>query len=105
MTKLRHAHNTQPFRRAARTNERSTLSELRREPAEAREEQAATAEVLKAINCSNSNLQSSLDTIVQTAARLRDADFAMISEHGGASRLAKWDFELGGVMHGRANPR
>ena len=53
-------------------------TKLKRELAEALERQKATSDILNAINNSNMELQPILDTIVRTASRLCDAEFALI---------------------------
>ena len=56
---------------------------LTRELSEARERQAATSEVLKAISRSTFDLRTALDTLLQSAVKLRSADQGTVAQRKG----------------------
>src|SRR5215470_12320823 len=82
------------------------IQELTKELAEAHRREAATAEILKVISCSPTDLQPVFDGILKSAIELSEAHLGLlnlydceklrtVAQRGGNPGLAKWVFDRG----------
>ena len=81
--KRRNVPNDTPAPNVPNSKNDPEFRRLTRELSEAREQQAATSEVLKAISSSTFDLRTVLDTLLQSAVRLCGADQGTVAQRKG----------------------
>ena len=93
-TSRRHsAPKTARINNSSKVSQESEIARLTRELNEGREQQAATADVLKVISRSAFDLPTVVDTLVESAARLCEADHAWLFRRDG--EVYRWAASYG----------
>jgi hypothetical protein len=83
--KHRNVPKDAPSPKVPNSESESRFRRLTRELSEARERQAATSEVLKAISRSTFDLRTVLDTLLQSAVKLCSADQGTVAQRKGGT--------------------
>ena len=102
--KRRHAPKTVVRRSSSPVSQETKVALLTRERDEAHEQQRATAEVLKIISASPTELQPVLEVVVKSAARFCEADDVTIFELDGQNLPATAPLGCGSARYRRSFP-